>query len=210
MVTAYIDESGNLADKKPYFIVAVVPVKDKRLPSRIMKRVRRVLGRRKGKIGKELKFSTSSSRVKNFFVKRLEAEKLYCFVFVVDKLGKKIEDSPENYGVVINWVLREGFSMLGWEKVVIDRKFDKEKDQKKLLSVIKSTMKTNMSKVLFGDSINEDGIKLSDFVAGFYGQFYNLEKPLPKPLKNIVSEGRVSWNLLKQKTVVPKGPDAPK
>ena len=80
MNIAYIDESGNLADKNPFFIVAVVSVKDEKLPSRIIKRVRRVLGRSKGKVGKELKFSGSSARLREYLVKRLESENLYCFV----------------------------------------------------------------------------------------------------------------------------------
>ena len=58
--------------------------------------------------------------------------------------------------------------------------------------------------------MTEDGIKLADFVAGFYGQFYNMDKPLPKPLKNIISEERVSWGLIKQKAVAPKGSDVSK
>src|SRR3989344_5765048 len=172
MTVAYIDESGNLADKNPFFIVAIVPIEDERLPNRIIKRVRRILGRRKGKVGKELKFTSSSSRLREYLVKRLESENLYCYVFV------------------------------------IDRKFDKERDQKELVEIL-AKENIRITKVKFADSVSEDGIKLADFVAGFYGQFYNKKAPLPKPLRSIVSEERLSWALIKQKAVAPKGSDGP-
>src|SRR3972149_2304150 len=208
MTVAYIDESGNLADKNPFFIVAIVPIEDERLPYRIIKRVRRILGRRKGKVGKELKFTSSSSRLREYLVKRLESENLYCYVFVVDKIERKISDTPENYGAVLNWVLKEGFSVHNWDKVVIDRKFDKERDQKELVEIL-AKENIRITKVKFADSVSEDGIKLADFVAGFYGQFYNKKAPLPKPLRSIVSEERLSWALIKQTEVAPKGSDGP-
>ena len=146
MVTAYLDESGNLADSNPFFITVVVCLKNEKIPTRIIKRLRRVLGRRKGKIGKEIKFNNSSERVKNYFIKRLLNEDIYCLVLVIDKEKKQIND----------------------------------------------------------------GVKLADFIAGFYGQFYNSNKSLPNQLSSNVSEERLSWSLLTQKTVVPKGSDVSK
>ena len=210
MTIAYIDESGNLADGEPFFVVAIVPINDYRLPGRIIKRVRRILGRTKGKISEELKFSKSSTRIKEYFIRRLENEKLYCFVFVVDKVGRRIKDTPENYGSVLRWVLNEGFSILGWDKVVIDRKFSKVRDQNTLTEFLQNN-NLDIKRVDFTDSIKEDGIKLADFVAGFYSNFYNRSRRLPKPLEKIVVEERISWNLIKmQKAVVPKGSVAPK
>src|SRR3990172_995665 len=107
-------------------------------------------------------------------------------------------------------LLRESveFSVHNWDKVVIDRKFDKERDQKELVEIL-AKENIRITKVKFADSVSEDGIKLADFVAGFYGQFYNKKAPLPKPLRSIVSEERLSWALIKQKAVAPKGSDGP-
>lgn len=208
MITAYLDESGNLTDNNPFFITAVVCLKDERIPSRIIKRLRRILGRRKGKIGKEIKFNNSSERVKNYFIKRLLSEDMYCLVLVVDKDKKRIVDNPENYAKVLVRVLNIGTKIYNWEKVIIDRKFDKLIDQQKLKEELKLSG-IDIKKIEFVDSEVNDGVKLADFVAGFYGQFYNSNKPLPKPLSSNVSEERLSWSLLTQKTVVPKGSDAP-
>lgn len=207
MITAYIDESGNLTDNNPFFITAVVCLRDERIPSRIIKRLRRVLGKRKGKVGKEIKFNNSSIRVKNYFIKRFLDEDLYCLVLVIDKEKKRIADSPENYAKVLIRVLNIGTKIYNWEKIIIDRKFDKLIDQQRLDKEIVLSGVT-IREIKFVDSEVSDGVKLADFVAGFYGQFYNLNKPLPKELSGNASEERLSWSLLTQKTVVPKGPDA--
>ncbi len=206
MVTAYIDESGNLADKNPFFITAVVCLEDEKVPTRIIKRLRRVLGRRKGKIGKEIKFNNSSERVKKYFIKRFLNEDMYCLVLVVDKVKKQIIDSPENYAKILIRILNIGTKIYNWQKIIIDRKFDKLIDQQKLNKEIKSSG-VDAKKIEFVDSEINDGVKLADFIAGFYGQFYNSNKPLPKELSSNVSEERLSWSLLTQKTVVPKGSD---
>ena len=106
-------------------------------------------------------------------------------------------------------MIKIGIAIHGWGKVIVDRKFDKKIDQEKLAEEI-VTLGLDINKISFVDSKINDGIKLADFVAGFYGQFYNSNKPLPKLILGMVSEERLSWNLLKQKTVVPKGSDAPK
>ncbi|MDP3918003.1 MAG: DUF3800 domain-containing protein, partial [Candidatus Woesebacteria bacterium] len=114
MITAYLDESGNLADNNPFFITAVVCLNDERIPIRIIKRLRRVLGRKKGKIGKEIKFNNSSERVKNYFIKRLLSEDMYCLVLVVDKDKKQISDSPENYAKILVRILNIGIKIYNW------------------------------------------------------------------------------------------------
>lgn len=208
MTIAYIDESGNLADGKLFFITVVVCVESDKVPEILFRKVRKVLNKKKLKEGKEIKFSGSSDRLKNYFVKRISNEKIYCFTFVIEKDMKNIKDSPENYGKVLSWVMREGFSLYHWNRVIIDRKFDKERDQKLLLSKLRN-FGLDLKKINFVDSKKSDGIKLADFIAGFYGQFYNSNKPLPKPISVIVKEERLAWSLLKQKVAEPKGSDAP-
>jgi len=209
MITAYIDESGNLADNNPFFITAVVCLNDQRIPSRMVKRLRRVLGKRKGKIGKEIKFNNSSVRVKNYFLKRFSEEDAYCVVLVIDKEKNKIIDNPENYAKILVRILNIGTKIYNWEKIIIDRKFDKLIDQQKLNKEISSSG-INSENIEFVDSKINDGVKLADFVAGFYGQFYNSNKLLPKELSSNVSEERISWSMITQKTVVPKGSDVSK
>jgi hypothetical protein len=102
--------------------------------------------------------------------------------------------------------MREGFQLYNWNKVFIDRKFDKKRDQESLeLKLIEYGL--DIKKLNFIDSKKSDGIKLADFIAGFYGQFYNSNKPLPKPISVIVKEERLTWSLLKQKVAEPKGSD---
>lgn len=206
MSVAYIDESGNLADGNPFFVIAVVPIDDERLPSRIIKRTRSILGRNKGRVGGELKFNNSSIRVKKYFIERLVKEKVSCFVFVIEKANRKIVDSPENYGVILSWILSQGFKLWKWELAVVDRKYDKKRDQEKLLGILKSGGIAR-NKVDFVDSLNSDGVKLADFVAGFYSVLYNNQQSLPDLLKTIVLEEKVSWTLIKQKAAVPKRSD---
>ena len=209
MITAYIDESGNLADNNPFFITAVVCLTDQQIPSRMIKRLRRVLGKRKGKVGKEIKFNNSSVRVKNYFLKRFSEEDVYCVVLVIDKENKIIVDSPENYAKILVRILSIGTKIYNWGKIVIDRKFDKLIDQQKLNKEI-SLSGINNNKIEFIDSEISDGVKLADFVVGFYGQYFNSNKLLPKQLSSNVSEERISWSMITQKTVVPKGSDVSK
>src|SRR5258706_15420092 len=167
MITAYIDESGNLADKEPFFIVAVVPIDNARLTERIIKRLRRVVGREKRKDKDEIKFSKISDRVKDYFIKRFEESNLYCFVFVINKNDRRIKDTPENYGSILAHILHLGFSIFNWEKAVIDKKFSKLRDQEKLHVFLQNDGVDTM-KVNFVDSMQVDGVKLAEFVAGYY------------------------------------------
>ena len=167
MITAYVDESGNLADSHPFFVTAVVCLENNKIPSRIIKRLNRVLGKRTRKVGKEMKFNNSSDRVKNYFIKRFTNEKLYCLAFIVNKEKKQIKDNPENYAKILNWVIKTGVSIHSWGKIIIDRKFDKKIDQRKLEEEI-VTFGLDIDKIFFVDSKINDEVKLADFVAGFY------------------------------------------
>lgn len=206
MITAYIDESGNLADSKLFFITAVVCVENEKMPTALFKKIRKVLNKKKLSEGKEIKFSSSSERSKNYFVKRIVNENIYCFTFVIEKDLKSIKDNPENYAKVLSWVMKEGFQLYKWNKVVVDRKFDKDRDQENLILKL-SEYGLDIKKINFVDSKKSDGVKIADFISGFYGQFYNSNKPLPKPISVIVKEERVAWSLLKQKVAEPKGSD---
>lgn len=213
-VYAYLDESANLADKNKFFIVGVVSTSSKEEIKRILKRARKsILGKKKRQIS-EIKFSRVIRRVAVYVLKKLAQKEVAVYVWIVDKEGRRVEDTPENYGLILGHALKYGFNLACWSKVWVDEKYDKERDRRKLEQVLRRILGDSIvdqQKVVFAKSEKEPGLGLADFVAGAFNSAYNQgnDKLIRLIREKIMMEEKILWRELKQKAIAPRESVAP-
>lgn len=211
---AYVDEAANLADENQFFIIGVVSTHSKKELRRILKRARKVVLGRSNRQVPEIKSSRVVKRVAAYVIKRLVQKDVAIYVWIVDKEGRKVADTPENYGLVLGYALKYGFKIADWDKVWVDKKYTKERDVRELNQILASTLGGSMfiqEKVVFTKSEKEPGLGLADFVAGsFYAAYNQSDDELVKILQpRVVMEEKVLWRKIKQKATAPRGSVAP-
>ena len=195
-----------MADTNRFFVIGVLLSAKPNDLKRIFKDVRgNFLGKEKHSLS-EIKFSRSSPRIIRAVLKKLTKLKVKIYVWSIDKENRRVADTPENYGLVLQHVLKHGFRLDNWPSVVIDAKFSRAADQAELITVLKSSLGKNINDVSFGDSKLVAGLGLADFVAGVYFAAYNNtgRSGLTKNLESyVVMEERLQWRELKQKATAP-------
>lgn len=201
-----IDESGTLPDQKDKFIViagiGINVIKEaKNLISRILKSLRQ----RKIKL-KEVKFYYAGERTKRQILSSIVSAELEIFAIVIDKRGRKIPDTPENFALSVGELIKE---INLWQpkkelKIFIDRHFHKKGDEKNFDQLIQKEIGEDLRyTVQHVDSQQNFIINLVDFVAGAilakYNknnlQFYDIIK------EHILLEKIVNWPELKRKSL---------
>lgn len=200
-----IDESGRLPDPRDRFVViAAVVVETLTAIEKAFLKVRRKIPR-KGKRRKErhleLKYSLMGEQTRQQVLKTLETIDFYSYVLVVDKQGRKIRDTPENYGLLISETLRSlrrTFFNINIEHILIDRHFTSIHQQQKVNAVIEK----RLNKMLFVqhiDSSQNPVIAVADFIAGTVreSQFRKTRGSNSGISKKIVNVRNVSWRELK-------------
>lgn len=213
-IYAYVDEAANLADENRFFIVGVVSTRSKKELRHILKRARKVvLGKGRRQVP-EIKFSRVARRVAEYVIKRLARKDVAIYVWIVDKEGRRVKDTPQNYGLVLAHALKYGFNLAGWDKVWVDEKYSKERDRHRLEQTLRKVLgddTVEQGRVIFTKSEKEPGLGLADFVAGSFYTAYNQEdSKLMKLLQpKIVMEEKIKWKEVKQKTTAPRGSVAP-
>lgn len=95
-LSVFIDESGTLPDPHDKIIVvaAVVAEHPERIDS-ILKRAKKT-GKLRKQTG-ELKFYTAGDKTKFAFFEMFAKENFTLFVLAVDKVGRKIKDTPQHF-----------------------------------------------------------------------------------------------------------------
>jgi len=211
---AYIDEAANLADDNQFFIIGVVSTHSKKELRRILKRARKVvLGKSKRQVP-EIKSSRVAQRVSVYVIKKLAQKDVAVYVWIVDKENRRVQDTPQNYGLVLAHTLRYGFNFAGWSKVWVDEKYNKERDRRALEQILRRFLGDGVidrQSVVFARSEKEPGLGLADFVAGaFYAACNQGDGDLAKRLRSkVVMEEKILWRELKQKATAPRGSVGP-
>lgn len=230
-IYAYVDEAANLADKNRFFIIGIVSTQSKKELRQILKRARKVtLGRGKRQIP-EIKSSRVARRVVTYIIKKLAQKEVAIYAWVVDKESRRVEDTPQNYGLVLGHTLKYGFNLANWDKVWVDEKYNKERDKRKLEQTLRKILGDSIigqDKVVFAKSEKEPGLGLADFVAGaFYTAYNQGDHKLVDLLRSkIVVEEKILWREIrtraslgtlhpsevkrKQKATAPRGSVAPR
>ncbi|MDP3954798.1 MAG: DUF3800 domain-containing protein [bacterium] len=194
-ITVFIDESGTLPDPKDKIIVvAAVGVYSPRKIDEILKTVRK-RGRFK-RITGEIKFYTAGEKSKFLFFEKIVEENFDIFVLTVDKIGRKIEDTPENFAVICGLLLQSVFAFYpNVREIIFDRHFHKDKDIEKFNKTLNDFLKRKLPKIDHVYSQRNKEVNVADMVAGAIlaketgedPRFYKIFKG------RIVTEARVNW-----------------
>lgn len=206
---AYIDEAANLADENQFFIIGIVSTFSEKELRRILKRARAILGKGKRQTP-EIKSSRVSKRISTYIFKKLSQKDVSIYAWIIDKEARRVEDTPENYGLALGHVLKYRFNLAGWNKVWVDEKYIKQRDKVKLEKTLEAVVGNSdfvKEKVIFAKSEKEPGLSLADFAAGsFYAAYNRGNTELLDLIKSrVVVEEKVLWRELKQKATAPRG-----
>lgn len=190
----FVDESGTLPDPKDKVIVvaAVGTGTSEKIASIIKKLLRK--GTLRKKTG-ELKFYTAGERTKRLFFKSIAKENIDIFVLVVEKMGKKIPDTPEHFAI-LSWLLLSDVLNFYQEvkEIVFDRHFSKKSDNEAFDKHVQRLLNREIQ-IRYVDSKVEKSVSSADMVAGAVlakesgkdSRFYQVIK------RQIVSEKRLNW-----------------
>lgn len=207
MLTIFIDESGTLPDPKDKFIVICgVGVKKVKEAENIISRIRISLRQRKIKI-QEIKFYYAGQNTKRRFLSGIVSANFEIFASVIDKKGRKIADTPENFALLVADLVNE---INLWYKIkkinlVLDRHFHRKVDEDRFNQFLKAKINKDLKyQIRHIDSRQNFLVNIADMVAGAilwkYGgkdlQFYDLIK------ENIIIEKIVSWPEIKRKNLL--------
>ena len=205
-LTIFIDESGTLPDPRDKFVVICgVGVRQTKEAKNIISRILSSLKQRKIRI-KEIKFYHAGQNTKRQFLSGIVSANFEIFALIVNKKGRKIADSPENFALLVADLVNEINLWYKLKKInlVIDRHFHRKVDQNKFSRFIRqSTNSLSKYQIKHADSQQDPLVNTADMPAGAIlwkyadkdPQFYNLIK------ENIVVEKIVSWPEVKRKNV---------
>ena len=206
MSTIFIDESGTLPDlKDKYIVIAGVGVKKIKEAKNIISKILASLRQRKVKV-KELKFYYAGQRTKRQFLSAVVSSDFKIFALTIDKRQRKIADSPENYSLLVSYLINEIYL---WQKIkktniIIDKHFHRKIDQNQFNLFLKKQITKALSyKVEHIDSQQNLVVNIADMAAGAIlwkrtgkdPQFYDLIKD------NIIIEKLIGWPDLKRKSL---------
>lgn len=204
----YLDESGNLADELPYTIVATLggDRTTRKKISRVPKKVRQRIMDKKLSQVPELKFHDSTETIRKRFLSYLPKYDPAIYVLSLDKEGRRVEDSPGNYGIVIGELLRRATGSLGRDRIdlTLDKKYTKPQDREKLEEVLDWTLAPEEVEISVShlEGEQENLLQVADFVAGAFLQRYAFEEDKYYEIfsGSVVLEATVKWTELKSRT----------
>lgn len=199
-IVVFIDESGTLPDPKDKVIV--IGAVGTKTPERIEKIIKGI--QRKTRLKKttgELKFYTAGDKTKRLFFERIAKEEIDIFILSIDKMGRKIPDTYENYAILCWLLLKDVF---GFYKevgqIVFDRHFSKFQDINSFNRRLEDLLQKKL-KVVHVDSKKDKKVNVADMIAGaVLAKETGREQGFYKLMKNkVVSERRLNWPAAKRK-----------
>lgn len=168
-MTIFIDESGTLPDPKDAIvIIAAIGIKKTIDLVNVYKAIRKQMrAQKKSKNIPEIKFYTAGEKTKIKFLKELSKQDINIFILIIKKEGQKILDTPEHFAL-LNYILIEECLLFYKEKIakiVFDKHFHKQLDQKKFNQILKKITNKNF---LFEhvDSQKDVRVNAADMIAG--------------------------------------------
>lgn len=199
-IVVFIDESGTLPDPKDKVIV--IGAVGTKTPERIEKIIKEI--QRKTRLKKttgELKFYTAGDKTKRLFFERIAKEEIDIFILSIDKMGRKIPDTYENYAILC-WLLLEDVFDFYKEvrQIIFDRHFSKLQDINSFNRRLEDLLQKKL-KVIHVDSKKDKKVNVADMIAGaVLAKETGKEQEFCKLMKNkIVSERRLNWTAAKRK-----------
>lgn len=167
---ALLDESGRIYDPNDKILVFGVIVAENlsELEKIIIKARRRIpkKGKRKQERLSEIKFSLTGDNTRLFILKELAKHQVKIYALIIDKQGRKIEDEPENYALLISMTLKAAIKdNPKLAHILLDRHFTYITQREKF----NRSIQKKLSRQIFiehVDSLQNPIITLADFIAG--------------------------------------------
>ena len=197
----FIDESGTLPDTSDGYIVfaALVALKPQGL-EKILSKFRKKTPtkglRKKEKHVKEFKFHYVGDITRRKVLEEIASKDVRIYILIVDKLGRKILDTPENYGKLVKTLSLNLINKENPKEILIDKHFGNKNDTEKLQSILDLISgEVNFQQV---DSVVDPRIDLADFIAGAVFKKFRVgdEKFYEIFSSKIVWEETLKWNKL--------------
>lgn len=199
---AYVDEAGRLADPRDrYVALATVVTSSVRGLRRVVKKASRkgkkVRLRRQS--GREVKWWNAFDSTRRRVLNLLARQEAHIFWLVVDKEGRGILDTPENYGLMFCELMQECLAYYPDLEMNVDVHFSTRAQRDAFDQFVFSRLGP-IRRLVHMDSQQDGVIQLADFVAGAVrcqfegrGEFVDLIE------RQIVAGKVVKWRQLAKK-----------
>lgn len=211
----FLDESPSLSDTSLFFCVDIISTNDKtnkRLKN-IVKRARKRIVKKKLKHTKELKFHTSDEKTREFVLTEIAKEDVVIVAVAIDKEGRRIKDTPQNYGIVVGSAIAETASLFPLLNLTVDKKFTAPAQEQKYIAEAQKTAQLLVDRkgslnLAFNapvDSMADSNVQLADFIAGALNMKYNgKDEHYVEIIKlKIKIEKVLKWTEIKKRIVNP-------
>ena len=169
IVYAGLDESGSLTAESPFFVMAAVITADPRSCTTDPHAVTRS-GKRLGRSAKdagEIKWRNASQRIRALVLAELAAAEVELFTLTVLKGGRRIEDTPENYGILACELLSLFWPVYPNVALAIDRHFTSPAQVATVNTwIYRRWPPSGVLSIVHADSQRNTLVQLADMVAG--------------------------------------------
>ncbi len=204
MYLLFVDEAGTLPDPEDRFVVfAGVGTWHPRAAGKIMRRVARRMPtkgkRRRERLG-EIKFSSASSKTRrNVLTALAERPDIDVILLAVDKEGRGVADTPENYAAAISYLLQASDVEFSQLHMMVDKHFTRPARRAAFDRRIKDLVGSGLT-IEHVDSQQDTRVQLADFVAGAALRWYAFGDNLFRALieERIVAEKVATWREMKK------------
>lgn len=165
----FIDESGTLPDVTDrYIVLAALVASNPQGLERILPKFRKKTplkgARKKEKKAPEFKFHYVGDITRRKVLEEIISKDVKIYLLVVDKMGRKIADTPQNYGKLVKNLISKLIRMENPKQIYLDKHFGSKSDTEKLEFILDSI--SDKVSFLQVDSVADPRIDLADFVAG--------------------------------------------
>lgn len=199
-VTIYIDEAGTLPDPADtVIVVAAIGIESPAAVDTLWKQVKKKPTLKKLTGG--LKFYTAGEKTKHLFFELLANMDVQIAVLIVDKMGRKIPDTPQHYAALCSILLRTVQRLSPHiRELVFDRHFSRTVDLALFDEVIHAQVREDIP-IRHVDSKKNTHVNVADMVAGAVlaketgkdSRWYEMIR------EKITRRKRVPWNEVKKR-----------
>ncbi len=196
-----LDESGSLTAATPWFAMAAVLTPHPEAVQNLIKRVALHSGKRlkrRRKVASELKWRNASRRIREGVLNRLAGADVSVFTLTVRKGGRRIEDTPENYAILVCELLQLCWDVYPNVVLSLDRHFTSPAQIAAVNTYIHRRWPAwGVLSIAHVDSQRSPLVQLADFVAGSVYDWHKADDPTFHLIEGKVSAALVEdwWHI---------------
>lgn len=196
-----VDESGSLYAPTSFFVLTAVLAENPEPTQNLIRRAAFHSGKHIGRFAKspsELKWYTASERIKKDVLERIAKSDLELFGLVVQKEGRRIEDTAENSAFLLCELLDLIWHDYPSLNVLLDRHFTSAFQIATMDTILYRFLPSDCVMALeHVDSQQHTLVQLADFVAGSLYDFYKRQNPSYQLVADKIKTTTKSWQDIK-------------